>query len=207
MNARAERPADGGEGRLAEILWASPLLDTLFRRWPDIGLPDGWLSGSAITQAVWNAAFGFPQNHGLADLDLVYFDPDDLTEAREVARGAQVRALFPDLPIWIDAKNEARVHLWYERTFGSAIEPYRSIGEAISTFPTTAAAVAVRPGAAGLEIFAPFGLSDLLACIVRANRTQITQALYDRKIARWRELWPDLSIIAWDDGPVVSRSR
>jgi hypothetical protein len=37
-----------------------------------------------------------------------------------------------------DVKNEARVHLWYERRFGRHLEPYRSTGDAIATWPTTA---------------------------------------------------------------------
>jgi len=34
--------------------------------------------------------------------------------------------------------------------------------------------------------------------VVRANKKQITREIYEKKIARWGTLWPDLEIIAWD---------
>lgn len=184
---------------LCAIVVASPILSTILSRWSAIDLPDCWLSGSAIAQTAWNRVFGLMPEHGLADIDLVYFDPSDLSEEREAHQAVQLRALFSDLPLWIDAKNEARVHLWYEAKFGYPIAPYRSSEHAISTFPTTAGAVAIRPNAVGLSIFAPFGLDDLLSCTVRPNKAQITQAIYERKIARWPSCWPALTIIDWHD--------
>lgn len=195
---------DGGAGepleaRLCAIVAASPLLSIVLDRWDGIGLPGGWLSGSAIAQTAWNAAFGFPPGHGLADIDLVYFDAADLSEGEEDRQADRVRALFPDMPLWIDVKNEARVHLWYEGKFGYPIEAYRSSEQAIATFPTTAGAVAIRPGAGGLDIFAPFGLADLFAGTVRANKAQITPAIYEKKVQRWRGCWPALTIIDWHE--------
>ena len=49
-------------------------------------------------------------------------------------------------------------------------------------------------------VFAPFGLADLFALVVRANRVQITPAIYQGKVARWRRCWPDLTVLPWDDG-------
>ncbi|MEC3947651.1 nucleotidyltransferase family protein [Sphingobium sp. HWE2-09] len=158
-------------------------------------MPDCWLSGSAIAQTAWNAAFDLSPEYGLADIDLVYFDAADLSEEGEAHHAARIRALFPDVPLWIDAKNEARVHLWYEAKFGYPIAAYQSSEHGISTFPTTAGAVAIRPGGVGLSIFAPFGPFDLLSCTVRPNKSQITQAIYEAKVARWRIYWPTLTII------------
>ncbi|MCY1248636.1 Nucleotidyltransferase [compost metagenome] len=70
--------------------------------------------------------------------------------------------------------------------------------EAIATFPTTATAVGIRPADDGLDICAPFGLGDLLAPIVRANKSQITREIYEWKVNRWRALWPGLTIERWD---------
>ena len=188
------------DSRLSAIVATSPIISTILSRWDTIALPDCWLSGGAIAQTVWNSAFGLSPEYGLADIDLVYFDDADLSEEGEAHQAARVRALFPDLPLWIDAKNEARVHLWYEVKFGYPITPYRSSEHAIATFPTTAGAVAIRPGPAGLSLFAPFGLDDLLGCTVRPNKAQITQAIYEAKVARWRSFWPGLTIIGWHDG-------
>lgn len=195
----APSPEAALDTRLRAIMAESPLLCTILDRWDAVGLPNCWVSGSAIAQTAWNAAFGFPPGHGLADIDLVYFDAADTSERTEMREAERVRSLFPALPLPIDIKNEARVHLWYEGKFGYPIQPYRSSEHAITTFPTTAGAVAIGPGAEHLEIFAPFGLADLFEGIVRANKVQITQDIYESKVRRWRSCWPALTIVDWQD--------
>jgi uncharacterized protein len=39
-----------------------------------------------------------------------------------------------------EAKNQAAVHLWYERRFGQAVGPLTSIAEAVATWPETVSA-------------------------------------------------------------------
>lgn len=182
------------EQRLEAIIASSPVLHGLFRRW---ALIDLWLSGSALPQVAWNATFDLPHHHGLADLDLVYFDPDDLSKETEDERNSRLRSVLNDIPLRIDAKNQARVHLWYGRRFGYEIAPYQSSEQAISTFPTTSSAIGIRRVGESLAVYAPFGLKDLLTPVVRPNKAQITQAIYDSKIARWRTLWPGLTIAPW----------
>ena len=187
------------KGRLETIVKWSPILSTVLGRWSSISLPDCWLSGSVIAQTVWNYTLNLPCHHGLADIDLVYFDADDLSAEAEMRHATRVRDLLSDVPIWIDVKNEARVHLWYESKFGYPIAPYASAKHAITTFPTSAGAVGIRPAASGLSIFAPFGLSDLLGLVVRPNKIQVAQAIYELKTARWRTLWPQLLINKWSE--------
>jgi uncharacterized protein len=55
----------------------------------------------------------------------------------------------------------------------------------------------VQPRAGRLHVFAPNGLSDLLGLIVRPNKKQITQPIYDAKVNKWRARWPGLRIVAW----------
>ena len=192
-----KRPPAGDRHRLAALVLGHPVLSGIMKAWPQLALPDCWLSGSAIAQVRWNEAFGLPATHGIADVDLVYFAASDLSEEAEAVHAARVASIFPDMPVRIDLKNQARVHLWYEGRFGYAIEPYRSAAQAIATFPTSSAAIGVRPSADGLDMIAPFGLADLLAPIVRPNRAQITQAIYEEKLARWKALWPHLEAAEW----------
>lgn len=194
--------------RLAAIVADSALLAEVLGRWSEVGLPDGWLVAGAVAQTVWNRRFGLGDGHGLDDIDLIYFDAGDLSEEAERRHAARIAALFRRLPVRLDVKNQARVHLWYEARFGYPIEPYRSAEDAIATFPTTATAIGIRPGNRGLEIAAPFGLADLLGGIVRPNRAQVTRAIYAAKVARWRSCWPDLAIVDWDaDGLAQVRPR
>jgi len=183
----------------------SPLLAPILARWDDMSLPDCWLVAGAVAQTYWNQAHKLPSTHGIKDVDVVYFDADDTSEEAEVAHGLRVQQLFEDLPVGFDVKNEARVHLWYKKKFGYAIRPYTSTKSAIATFPTTAGAIGIQPYMNSLQIYAPFGLEDLLGLIVRPNKTQISPAIYTSKVERWQPIWPHLKIIAWDDDRVVPR--
>jgi hypothetical protein len=187
------------EDLLRLVLARSPIVATIVDRWPEIDLPDCWLVAGCLAQTVWNDAFGLPARRGIADIDLVYFDGEDLSAVAEAGHAARLRTLFADLGLWVDVKNEARVHLWYAEKFGNTLAPYVSTEDAITTFPTTATAVGVQPRAGGLHVFAPYGLSDLLGLIVRPNKKQITQAIYDAKVKKWQAKWPGLRVVPWDD--------
>jgi hypothetical protein len=182
---------------LENIVLASPILGPIIGEWSAISLPDCWLVAGAVAQTVWNSAFSLPLDHGLKDVDLVYFDDTDLSDTGEARHEERIRHLFARLPAKVDVKNEARVHLWYTEKFGSAISPYTSTTDAITTFPTTATAVGIQPRSSGLSIAAPYGLSDLFGLIVRPNKMQITRAIYEAKVARWRSVWPGLTILDW----------
>lgn len=71
--------------------------------------------------------------------------------------------------------------------------------DAIDSFPTTATTIGIRPSAAGAEVYATFGLSDLFAGIVRPNKRLITRDVYEAKASKWRDYWPDLTVISWDE--------
>ena len=173
---------------------SSPLLGPVLDRWDDVQLPDCWLVAGAVAQTVWNAKLGYSPNHGIRDIDIVYFDPENMSAEQEQDEDRRIRSIFAKLPAQFDVKNEARVHFWYEARFGYAIPPYRSTEEAIATFPTTATAIGVRPHDRQLEISAPFGITDLHHLIVRPNKAQINAEIYEAKVSRWRTLWPALDI-------------
>lgn len=169
----------------------------LLDRFDAIGLPDAWLVAGGVAQTMWNLAAGRPAEAGIKDLDIVYFDPGDLSADGEGGQERRVRGLFPGLPA-LDVKNEARVHLWSEARFGHPIPPYCSTADAIASFPTTATAVGVRCRAGRFELCAPFGLGDLMDGVVRPNKRQITEPIYRAKADRWRSEWPGLVILPWD---------
>jgi hypothetical protein len=184
--------------QLLSAIEGSALLREILARWNEVQLPDCWLVAGAVAQAIWNRAHGFADGHGVKDVDLVYFDPAHLDAGREHDEELRVRALFADLNVSFDVKNEARVHLWYAAKFGYPIKPYIASEDAIATFPTTATAIGIRPVDGGIACCAPFGLSDLLNLIVRPNKVQISEAVYDKKRTRWSALWPKLTVVEWD---------
>jgi hypothetical protein len=195
----------GSSHALEVALRRNKWLDELLKRFEEIMLPDNWLVAGCIAQTVWNLGCGQPAEYGLKDVDLIYFDEQDLSAATEASHERRLRALFRDLPIKLDVKNEARVYIWYEERFGYAIKPYLSSPDAIATFPTTATAIGVRRMRGEFECCTPFGLDDLFHLVVRPNKRQITRAVYEAKVERWRSIWPRLTILPWDESSSTPR--
>jgi uncharacterized protein len=162
----------------------------------NLGLPDWYFGAGGVAQTVWNVLHGFEPADGIKDYDLVYFDPTDLSVNGE-RRVEEVRARLADVGVTPDVKNEARVHLWYEDRFGRPIQPYRSSGEAIATWPTTASSVGVRYRGNDFVVCAPFGLTDLFHMIARPNKTIVSREVYEEKVARWSARWPQLTVVPW----------
>lgn len=159
--------------------------------------PDWYLGAGCIAQTVWNYSSGRDLMAGIKDLDLVYFDATDLSAETENAYIQRVREQVSGVAVHIDVKNEARVHLWYEKRFGYPIEPYSSLEDAINTWPTTATSIGVRRSRGEAVVYAPYGLNDLFAMVVRPNKQQITREVYEAKVRHWLESWPSLQIIPW----------
>jgi hypothetical protein len=202
---RSGHPPEATE-RLELALRQNPDLCDILDRFDAVALPDCWLVAGAVAQTVWNLAAGRAAGFSIKDVDLVYFGVDTLSADAEAAQEARLRRVFPGLTAKLDVKNQARVHLWYETVFGYPIPPYRSTEAAIATFPTLATCVGVRYCQGGFEICAPFGLDDLFDGIVRPNKRQITRPIYEAKTARWKSIWPALTILPWDDADEPSRA-
>lgn len=178
------------------ILVQNPVLSEVLRGSQTLGLENYYTGAGCICQTVWNHQNGLDPMHGISDIDFVYFDTDLSYEAEDRVI-KRVRQTFRGLPVELDVKNEARVHLWFKERHGYDIDPYTSVESAINTWPTTATAVGVRLEDGGLSVYAPFGLNDLFGQIIRANKTQITEETYLQKCKKWTAKWNTLTVIPW----------
>ena len=145
---------------------------------------------------MWDGLHGYSSPSFLADVDVAYFDPDDLSEATERRYEKRLRELRPELA-W-DVKNQAAVHLWFHGLFGHEVEPLRSMEEAVATWPETALAVGVGLQADDtIAITAPLGLDDLFSMVVRRNPRRVSIENYKRRIAEknYPERWPGVRIV------------
>ncbi len=184
---------------LENILMSSAVISTAIERAKLLNIDNYYIGAGCITQTVWNYLSNNPLDYGLKDIDFVYFDKEDLSIESENMVTLKVNELYSDLKIDVDVKNQARVHLWYKSKFGYEIKPYLSLESAINTWPTTATSIGVRKGENNtFRCYAPFGLNDMFGKIVRANKTQITRQIYEKKVSSWLKKWPDLEIIPWD---------
>jgi hypothetical protein len=159
--------------------------------------PTGWwVGGGVLRDLVWDRLHGDFDPARVHDVDLAFYDPVDLSHAREVALEHALSARLPGV-VW-DVKNQAAVHTWYQRRFGVRVAPLGSVAEGVATWPETATAVAVRlDGDDRLEVLAPCGLADLLDGVCRRNPRRVTAEQYRRRLARKRvaERWPKVVII------------
>ncbi|MDD4931204.1 MAG: nucleotidyltransferase family protein [Candidatus Colwellbacteria bacterium] len=199
MNLQEEKLCETGSRAfiLEQRLLKNPIIRTIFEKAPSIGMPNWHLGAGCIAQTFWNIEYGLNPTYGIKDYDLVYFD-ENISHEKEDEFIRRGRELFFDIGDIIEIRNEARVHLWYEEHFGYPINPYQSMEEAVGSWPTIAAAVAVRyDHDDGFIICAPFGLDDLFSLVVRPNKKQITKEIYDRRVERWAACWPKLDIVDW----------
>ncbi|HET7629593.1 MAG TPA: nucleotidyltransferase family protein [Bacillales bacterium] len=181
---------------LINIVCGNDFIKEVLLKASQLELQDYYIGAGCITQTVWNHISGYPLEYGIKDIDFVYFDRD-LSEAAESEVKAVLNEKFDDLPLRLDVKNEARVHLWYKQRFGYEIQPYQSLEAAINSWPTTATAIGLRKED-GWKVYAPYGLNDLFGMIVRANKLQITKEIYEKKVDRWTEKWGHLQVIPWE---------
>jgi hypothetical protein len=107
--------------------------------------------------------------------------------------------LFADLPVPVEIRNEARVHLWYAEHFGNPAPPFRDCADAIDHFAAVCCCYGVTVDAGGqLRVYAPHGYDDPFSLLVRPNRRLAPRHVYETKAARWQAQWPELTVLPWD---------
>lgn len=153
------------------------------------GPPDAWIGAGFLRNAVWDVLHGRqPDVAGLADLDVVFHDAANPDPAVDAAWEARLRGVLA-LP-W-SVTNQARMH----GRNGHA--PFTGVADAITHWPETATAVAVRMEGGELRLLAPHGWGDLLGMVVRpthafAERPEVVAQRMEKK--GWLKRWPRLTV-------------
>ena len=169
-----------------------------------MGLPGWYLVAGCLYQTVWNVVTGQPPEAGILDYDLAYFDDSDLSWDAEDAAITAGHEIFAGLPAPVQIRNQARVHLWYERKFGVPCPPHESTEAAIDTFEAAAACLGARVQPSGRwRIYAPYGLADVFNLVARPNPVLAPRHVYQAKTARWRQQWPGLTVLPWPEPPAA----
>ncbi|ABS62315.1 protein of unknown function DUF925 [Parvibaculum lavamentivorans DS-1] len=183
------------EARFLSLALTNEKNRTILQHLPELKLPDAWLVSGSLFQTVWNGMTGRPPEHGIKDYDVFYFDPDTGWDAEDAAI-RRCREMFLPHGIDVELRNQARVHIWYEEKFGTPYPPLRSSAEGIDRFLAPACMVGISPGCGELDIYAPCGFGDIANMTIRPNRMpNFSAARYAEKAARWKERWPELTIV------------
>ena len=170
------------------------IADELFAR----ALPDAWIVSGCLVQSAWNVLTGRAVDYGISDYDIFYFDPDTSWQAEDaVIRALQGR--LAHLGVTVEARNQARVHLWYPQKHHLPYPALRSSTDGIDRFLTKNTQVGIRRTDAGHEVYAPNGFDDVAGLIVQPNPGPNFSAVdYAAKAARWKRLWPELTVLEAD---------
>lgn len=181
-----------------EIILKNNVLKTILERLEGYGLDNYYVAAGAINQTVFNYYHNNGMNYLIDDYDIVYYD-EDLSYEKEDKIIKEINLLCKDLNVSLDIKNQARVHLWFKNKFGYSIEPNKSVEDAISKWGSTVTCIGVRLKNNELTIFAPYGLNDLFSLIIRPNKENFIKKGYEEKTRKWKQNWPKLTIIPWDN--------
>ena len=162
----------------------------------ELKLPDAWLVSGCLVQTVWNILTGRDVGYGINDYDVFYFDPDTSWAAED----AVIRRLHGVLDAKVEARNQARVHLWYGEKHRLPYPPLRCSTEGIDRFLTRNTQIGIRRTPDGYDVYAPDGFDDAAGLVVRPNPgPNFSPESYAVKAARWKALWPEVTVLAVED--------
>jgi hypothetical protein len=174
---------------IEQDLWMMKVLEAVKL----LNLPDWWVCAGFVRSKIWDTLHGFTDRTPLGDIDVVYFDPDDIEESTEKRYERKLNALIPGLP-W-SVKNEARMHLV------NGFEPYTSSVDAISKFPETVTALGVKLNEKiEVVLTAPCGIEDVLNMEVKPTElfthSEKQRSNYKTRVQKknWPGTWYKVSI-------------
>jgi uncharacterized protein len=170
----------------------NPVNRELLDRLPGLGLIDGHLTAGCLFQTIWNLRTGQAPDWGIKDYDLFYFDAADTSWDAEDRVIKSVEAAVADLPICIEVKNQARVHMWYEQRFGVPYPALTSARDGIARYLVDCTCVGISLETGHLE--APGCLKDLYAGNLRINPRHWQPAMFREKAISYQSRWPWLII-------------
>lgn len=170
----------------------NPFNAELLRRLLLLDFPDCQLTASCLFQTIWNHLSQNHPTYGIKDYDIFYYDASDLSweaEDRIIKRLAEATA---DLPISVEIKNQARVHIWYKERFGGDYPLLHSARDGIDRYLISCTCVGI--GIQNSDLYAPNGLNELLSGTLRINPLNPQPDLFLQKAESYKLRWPWLEI-------------
>ena len=157
--------------------------------------PKAYIAAGIIRNTVWAYLhdIDYPLNH--TEVDVIFHDAKDHGKHANMIQ-KHMLSHFPNIE-W-DVTNQALVHTWYKKDNGESIAPLTSIEHALSLWPETATAIAVKLNDQHqIECLAPFGLEDLFELKLRWNPTLVSHQAFMKRLEskRFLERWSKLKLI------------
>ncbi|MGR5209085.1 nucleotidyltransferase family protein [Vibrio rotiferianus] len=153
-----------------------------------LALPDCYIAAGFVRNLVWDHLHQKQNPTPLNDLDVVYFDPNELDEKTYLKYEAQLKALMPELN-W-QVRNQANMHL------RNGDKPYQNTLDAMSYWPEKETAVAARLNENNqIECISAFGFTSLFDGHITYNPKR-TITLFESRVESkdWLITWPQLQV-------------
>ncbi|STQ89142.1 nucleotidyltransferase family protein [Iodobacter fluviatilis] len=169
-------------------LWlkADPVRCQALRQAADLELPDWCIAAGFVRNLVWDRLHDYAEPTPLADIDLIYFNAEDISE--EVDRALE-RCLMQNSDLLWSVKNQARMH----SRNGDA--PYLNTLDAMSYWPELETAIGVSLASDPVFI-SPFPLENLRDLQITLNPKRPKISDFEARVAekKWLEIWPKLQV-------------
>jgi len=186
-------PQSAEQSFIADAL-SNPYNRSILDRWHRLELKDGWLVAGCLFQTVWNLQAGKTPADSIRDYDIFYFDDTDLSAEGEARVQRRIDRELGSLGIAIEAKNQARVHLWYEEFFGFAYPKLTSSRDGIDRFLMPSTCVGMRKASSGYELYAPHGVELVYAGVLAPNPLTPHLTLFREKAKSYSRRWNWLEV-------------
>ncbi|WP_299138715.1 nucleotidyltransferase family protein [uncultured Vibrio sp.] len=161
----------------------------------EVGLPNFYIAGGAITQVIWNSIENKPLLDQVKDFDIVYFDSSQMISEDEFKSRIRSRLSHS---VDIDVKNQATIHERYSTKFGCSIQPYECVEQGIESWLSAFAIGFTIEELDHIRIFAPYGLEDAFNMLIKPNKRAMTEAYYNKMITGYKSRWQQVQVLPWD---------
>lgn len=154
-----------------------------------LNLPQCYLAAGFVRNMVWDHLHQQLVASSLNDLDVIYFDPDEIDDNTYLKYEARLTLCMPQVK-W-QVRNQAKMHV------KNGDNPYRSSLDAMRYWPEKETAVAIRKtDHDNYECISAFGFESLFNLQVTYNPKRAQELFeYRLKSKQWLIKWPMLKVV------------
>lgn len=166
----------------------------------NLKLPNFYIAAGSIFQTIWNYYDNKPLNYRIKDIDIIYYDSNNLSKDDEEELENKIINHFKEINInyEFDVHNEARMHLWKKENENKNINQYKNSEDAIDKWIATVHSIGITKENDEIKVYAPYGLSDIFSRTIRPIKHNAnSKKLYEKKVQSWRKRFDNLNIIEW----------
>ncbi|SDJ80848.1 nucleotidyltransferase family protein [Sediminibacillus albus] len=181
------------EEDIIELIQADEWMMEIIHTAGKLHLPDWWICAGFVRSKIWDSLHHFEKRTKLSDVDVIYFDRENIDENTEKQLESELKRMFPDVP-W-SVKNEARMHLI------NGLPPYSSAVDAMAKFPETATALGIKADEKqNIVLAAPHGIKDVINLEVKPTpffaANNRLMAIYQSRLRykNWQAVWGKLKV-------------